>query len=108
MHGVEVAVQQLTHGEFKNQLNSRFSLKLNDSESAELLLTEVSELITGPRQEMFAIVFRGPAKSILPQRIYHLANDSMGELDLFLVPIRKDDEGVYYEAVFNRMLKSDG
>ena len=107
MHGVEVGVK-LDHGEFQNQLNSRFSLQLSDSESVELLLTEVSELSTSPRQEMFAIVFRGPANSIMPQRIYHLANDTIGELDLFLVPIKQDDEGVYYEAVFNRMLKNNG
>ena len=107
MHGVELGVK-LDHGEFQNQLNSRFSLQLSDSESVELLLTEVSELKTSPRQEMFAIVFRGPANSIMPQRIYHLANDTIGELDLFLVPIKQDDEGVYYEAVFNRMLKNNG
>jgi hypothetical protein len=29
----------------------------------------------------------------------------MGQMDLFLVAFKKDDEAVYYEAVFNRLVK---
>jgi len=28
----------------------------------------------------------------------------MGDFDLFLVPIGRDDTGTFYEAVFNRMI----
>jgi hypothetical protein len=27
----------------------------------------------------------------------------MGQLDLFIVPIRQDAQGFYYEAIFNRI-----
>jgi hypothetical protein len=37
---------------------------------------------------------------LLPQRIYRLEHDELGALDLFLVPIGRDDSGVRYEAVF--------
>jgi hypothetical protein len=45
-------------------------------------------------------MFRGPTGPILPQRIYRLRHPVMGELDLFLVPIGPDGEGMRYEAVF--------
>jgi hypothetical protein len=36
----------------------------------------------------------------LPQGLYHLDHPVMGELELFLVPIGADRDGVTYEAVF--------
>jgi len=38
---------------------------------------------------------------ILPQRIYRLANDALGEVSIVLVPVAKDAQGVTYQAVFN-------
>ena len=38
---------------------------------------------------------------VLPQRIYRLEHNGLGELDIFLVPIGKDADGVSYQAMFN-------
>ena len=51
-------------------------------------------------REQFSLHFDGPREPLLPQKIYHLENDGMGALDLFLVPVAQDDEGTTYEAVF--------
>jgi hypothetical protein len=32
-----------------------------------------------------------------------MEHEALGSFELFIVPIRKDDEGFYYEAVFNRV-----
>ena len=48
----------------------------------------------------FSLIFRGPTQPVLPQQIYHVAHDGIGEFDLFLVPIGPDAEGMRYEAVF--------
>lgn len=56
-----------------------------------------------PRQERFSLVFRGPLEAFLPQRLYRVGHDVLGEFDLFLVPIAQDAEGFQYEAVFNRL-----
>lgn len=48
----------------------------------------------------FAVHFQGPMDPILPQMIYRLENPATGVLELFLVPIGRDSEGVTYEAVF--------
>ncbi len=56
------------------------------------------------RQEQFSIVFRGPLDAFLDQRTYELKHPQMGEMALMLVPIKRDNEGFYYEASFNRIL----
>ncbi len=53
------------------------------------------------RRAPFSAVFRGPAEPQLAQGIYTLDNETLGRLEIFLVPIGPDDEGMRYEAVFN-------
>ena len=48
----------------------------------------------------FSLVFVGPARFVLPQQTYRVEHDSLGELDLFLVPIGPNGGGMRYEAVF--------
>jgi uncharacterized protein DUF6916 len=48
----------------------------------------------------FTLLFRGPAEPLLPQHIYRLEHDSIGALEIFIVPIGQDADGVAYEAVF--------
>jgi hypothetical protein len=55
----------------------------------------------GPRSRPpFALLFRGPAGPILPQRIYRLEHPTLGAFELFLVPLEPDAGGARYEAVF--------
>lgn len=48
----------------------------------------------------FTLLFRGPAEPLLPQRIYRLEHESIGALEIFIVPVGQDADGVVYEAVF--------
>jgi len=54
----------------------------------------------GDLRTPFSVVFRGPMTPMLPQRIYRLAHDELGEFELFIVPLGPDREGLRYEAVF--------
>ena len=96
---------RLEYKTFADNLHSKFRIHVDDSATVESELTEVSEHLLSTRQERFAIVFRGPSDVFLDQGMRHLEHDSMGEFDLFLVPISRDDKGFYYEAVFNRLVK---
>jgi hypothetical protein len=49
-------------------------------------------------------VFRGPVDVPPNQSIYTLQNDKLGAVELFLVPVKKDDKGLYFEAVINHLL----
>lgn len=54
----------------------------------------------GQRSRQFSLVWRGPPGARLDQRIYTLRHAALGDLDLFLVSIGPDSEGMRYEAVF--------
>jgi hypothetical protein len=68
-------------------------------------LIEVSELKVYPQQEEFTLTFRGPLNAFLDQGVRPFKHDQMGEFELFIVAIKQDAEGFYYEAVFNRIRK---
>jgi hypothetical protein len=93
------------HEDFVPQLNTKFSVKVDETNAVDLFLTQVGELKTSARQEQFSIVFRGPQDVFLGQGIRQLEHDEMGDFSLFLVPISQDDNGFYYESVFNRLRK---
>jgi hypothetical protein len=48
----------------------------------------------------FSLLFRGPREPVLPQRIQRLEHDALGPLEIFLVPVGRDEAGTRYEAVF--------
>jgi hypothetical protein len=66
-------------------------------------LIEVSEL-GGPafeKRSPFSIVLRTQQQDqYLIQAIYRVEHAAMGSLDLFLVPLGPDKNGMRYEAVF--------
>jgi hypothetical protein len=71
----------------------------------DLVLAEATSLAVsgankGPRREPFSLLFKGP-EPVLPQRTWALENETLGRLDIFLVPIGADADGVRYEAIFN-------
>jgi hypothetical protein len=95
----------LTHEEFAAQLNTKFRVQVDEANAVDLVLAEVSELKISPRQEQFSIVFHGPVEVFLEQGGRQFKHNEMGEFDLFLVPINRDENGYSYEAVFNRLSK---
>jgi len=97
----------LEHETFSKYLNTSFRISLGESNTVEAVLSTVNDLQLSPQQERFAIIFRGPREPLLQQGTYLFEHDEMGEFNLFIVPIRQDDAGTFYEAVFNRMRKSD-
>lgn len=78
--------------------------RLTDEEAGEvaLELTEVrgTGLQGKAAREQFSLRFHGPREPLLPQRIYRLENAAAGAMDIFLVPIARDDGGATYEAIF--------
>jgi hypothetical protein len=53
------------------------------------------------RAEPFSLVLRGPREPALPQATYALRHPRLGTIELFLVPIGQDAQGLRYEALFN-------
>jgi len=90
--------------DFNGCLNQPFTLELSESSSYPLTLISVDkhpDSATVDGHEAFSIVFRGDSKLTLDQQIYRIKHDSLGDLELFIVPIGPDDDGMCYEAVFS-------
>jgi hypothetical protein len=87
--------------EFARQLGTRFEIASDEAASLSLELVEASRLAAPAGYEAFSLVFRGPADVRLEQATHRFKHAELGELDLFIVPIRRAQDGLYYEAVFN-------
>jgi hypothetical protein len=87
--------------DFEPHLNAAFSMQVGNTTTA-LELIAVTRL---PQQAMtrqpFSLLFRGAGTIIWPQGIYHLTRAGLDPLDIFLVPVGKDESGVRYEAIFS-------
>ncbi len=57
-----------------------------------------------PQVRQFSLFFNGPLEPCLPQQIVHLSQETLGEMDLFLVPVGIDNSKVIYQAVFNLLI----
>jgi hypothetical protein len=92
---------------FSSQLNTKFSFAHKDVQGVSVKLIEVNDLtpktMATSGKECFAVVFRGPRNAPLRQETYAVTHESLGKFDMLVVPIASHPEGVYYEAIFNRL-----
>lgn len=103
-----MVIEELTQAKFSDYLGKAFQLETDLESCLTLQLIEAKQLFSRQnanlpvkRSEPFALVFRGPQNLPLAQATYQLQHDQLGELAVFLVPIDQDEEGFYYEAIFN-------
>jgi hypothetical protein len=100
-------IEWLTHKDFADRLGERFEMQVPEGPPVALELIEATEGETpggrgpeGQERLQFSLVFRGPAAPVLPQGTYPLGHAELEDLELFLVPIGPDTEGMRYEAAF--------
>ncbi|MBK9711274.1 MAG: hypothetical protein IPO81_08090 [Kouleothrix sp.] len=98
---------ELTLARFVQYLNDQFRVDAGGATELPLDLVEAAEVRAVQGWEAFSLVFRGPADAFLPQSSYRFRHDGLGDFDLFFTPIRQDQHGFYYEAVFNRQLRQE-
>ena len=97
--------RQLVYEEFADKVGGIFAITEANMPSVPLVLKEAKPLnpawgLRGVRPP-FALMFLARQSIVLPQKIYRLKNDRLGEVEIFLVPVGKDAEGVSYQATFN-------
>jgi hypothetical protein len=96
--------EPLTCESFAEALGGKFVLQCDSGETLELELIEATPYPQGEQRQgrkPFSAVFRGVMDPVLPQQIYRLEHETIGSLELFLVPIGPDQQGQQYEAVFS-------
>jgi hypothetical protein len=107
-HDVSIEVQRtVTREQFAKQLHTAFTLTAGDlTLTAELV--EYSERPPTRRYEQFSLLFRVPRDAPVTQGTWEVQHDVLDSEPMFLVPVARDDEGLYLEAVFNRLIREAG
>jgi hypothetical protein len=97
-------LEDLTYSDFCERVGEEFRVATGEV-ALGLVLSEVTNLARpespSPRRSPFSLIFRGPFRPQLVQRIWPLEHAALGRLEIFLVPIGPDAAGMRYEAVFN-------
>jgi uncharacterized protein DUF6916 len=90
---------------FTARRGETFVLRRPDGALQDLELVEVHDLgrraMPGGELSNYSLTFLARAPAPLPQAIYHLEHAVLGPMDVFLVPIGRDPEGIRYEVIFN-------
>jgi hypothetical protein len=97
--------RQFVFEDFADKVGNVFTLSEEDLPAIALTLKEAVLLnpAFAPKdlRPPFALTFLAADPRVLPQHLYRMAHDGLGEVTIFLVPRGKDDSGVTYIATFN-------
>lgn len=100
-----LALDQVTLDTFAPLVNQVFTADFADGARVEFTLYAANALPShdypGKQRDPFELRFSAPTEAMLPQGIYELKNETLGVAQLFLVPIRPEDDHFAYQAVFN-------
>lgn len=92
----------LTCAHFARHLDSAFTVSSNDVTPRPLTLIEATPGRDGGQDRTpFSLVFHSASAEVLPQSTYLFDHPEMGQIDIFLVPLREAPGGIDYVATFN-------
>jgi hypothetical protein len=90
---------------FAGHIGDGFRLEMTGAEAVSLSLVRAQALgseasTRAGGRAPFSLEFSGPATPVFPQATYHFSHATIGEFDMFIVPIGPTDGGMRYEAIF--------
>lgn len=89
--------------DFAKYLNEEFALRAEEVSETKACLIKVSELSTRGVQSQFNLIFVVETDAKLEQMLYEVTHTHLGKLDLFLVPVERNENGLQMQAVFNQL-----
>jgi len=84
-------------------INSLFRVTTGNGRTLDLELISVSGLLETDKQRTFSVIFLGPVDISVGQGTYRIEHNKLETADVFIVPVARNNKGVEYEAVFNRL-----
>ena len=99
-------LENWTKESFQQSMHSCFEIDVPGQGRQNLELVELTDYPSSAAVVAFSAIFRGPRELPFGQGSYAIFHPGMGQADLFLVPIGREADGMRYEAVFNRLVKS--
>lgn len=100
----EAAVVLPSKEQFTAHVDSTFRARVADGQAFDFQLFKLESTISNNIQEAFSLLFKAPLDTPPFQNIFRLEHESLGEMDLFLVPVKQKEDCYVFEAVFNRLL----
>ncbi len=94
-------LEALKISDFSEHVNTRFQMRVDDATAFEVELVEVKKHGATESPYQFSLKFAAPLTAPVSQGLFILEREKLGEQHIFLVPIAKDNQRLYYEAVFN-------
>jgi hypothetical protein len=87
---------------FKPCINQIFQIILEEEKIIEIELIEVtkSNFFVPEQGRPFSLIFRSHQDILIPQNIYLLKHEQIGEFSPFITTIGLDKEGMCYEVIF--------
>jgi hypothetical protein len=89
---------------FVESVNTSFAARSDAQPVFMLELVSVTSQVSSETQESFSLMFRAPVDAPSVQGTYRLEHQTLPGMDIFLVPVKRDDNGISFEAVFNHLL----
>lgn len=89
---------------FLQYVGDTFIVILNADFRIDFILREVNKYENQPpafKRQPFRLLFSGPVLSSLPQATYQFNHSVLGVMEIFIVPVDKDQESIFYEAIFS-------
>jgi hypothetical protein len=97
-------LELLTVESFEPHLNPTFALMLGE-QAIDLTLTQITRPPVRPypgiMRDPFSLYFLSASQEVLPQGSYAFVHGGLGELEICIVPVGREPQGIVYEAVFN-------
>jgi hypothetical protein len=100
----EVTAKLPSLGDFAGQMNSTFHFSSDTLAPFDTELVEAEQTMSNAIQSSFSLLFRAPGDTQSVQSLYNVSHPVLGEMLLFVVPVKQNDEGLFFEAVFNKLL----
>ena len=97
-------MQAFSYEFFAPHVREVFSMTVGES-SVDMTLMEARRrpprVVAGLRAEPFTLYFKSQSQVVLPQKMYPFKVKGSQSLNIFIVPVARDKDGIVYEAVFN-------
>ena len=96
-------LDKLTYTYFTSLLNETFLIDYQGDDPLEVKLIEVNQIgsVAEEQRQSFSLIFRSNEQDrYLIQSIYRFENEKTEPLDLFIVPLGPDKDGMLYEVLF--------
>lgn len=91
----------LAHDHFTDKLGTTYQVASGAGDAIPLTLRAVEPLNDSRRPGgSFRLEFVGPSAPYLPQAIYPFVAEGAEPVDIFIVPVASEADGLVYEAVF--------